>query len=1073
MEKRFPPRYSPNSQSLAGLDPPWFPGWTLSVEDYDAGIPARLVEGGLLCVVDPWTDMEIGDAFSLYWSDSTTPVWSTTIDLNQKNERLTFRIDEGHIVRGDAFPVFYSVLRVGATLPIESQPQWKLFVKLDPPGGFDEDQGTPGHSGLEYSIPQDIIDNGVGPIEAAAGVQITIKPYDFMRHNDRINVAWGTQNVYHKVAIGEVDQEIIITIPLEVIERADDSDALAVAYQVVDECGNYPGGYWRWSAVTYLLVDVNNNRLDPPLVLVNGFPVEEIDLAELAGNPVTVRVTANRYEHVIGDVLRMTWRGTAADSSPVIVGPLEETVQTIPYYYDFTIPHADVAAIAKGRATVGYVRIRSGEKDLPSKTASVTVIGDTRQYLAPEIVEAVGGTLDPDLNFYTLSIPYYPGRTDGDEIIIVCDGRTSTTLPTYHEVTAIVSGEAVGAPVLANLAKEQVKRLDGGSLTVYYSVNGQPESEHLVLSVGVAAPSLPIPTVVEAPNDVLNPDDVNPLIGVNVHATHTATIPEDVVVLRWRGSSSNAPDQSSTLTGNTAGKLVPFTVPFRYVTENLNGTVDVSYSITRGTTLLGNSIVRHLTVGSVLELRAPSVKEANGASLDPVNAKDSLHVVVPVNAALLPDDKLKVTWTGAPGTPAGGSYTSGEWPVRDGWEVPIPNSVVAFNLGKAVTVTYTVIQNGVESPPSDPFTLNVQAMPVASLTIPMIPEAAQGGLGTELDLSKFTGDARVTVAPWPLSAAGQRVWLSCEGIASDGSNYTIPLYAGSEVSSSQVTGGLSTPLLRSELEKLRDGSELKVVLWVTFNRTSNQSEAVAFPLRTYIVVIAPSLIIDPSTMVLDGVEVFVPTSYQWTRTDNHGPGNRRTRTPTDGTPPYRYVSANSQIATVGVSSGEVTGQRDGLTLISVTDARGKVASYQVQVSNKWDIEARGEYASGEILWAWSAAQIPPVEARPSFISGLREAIIRRLPNPAEYFTPIWDPNLEVITHGRVSGHGDWPPHDGELTVHFYDADGSVGVTTRRPSQIRVAAGWGFRPRQTPQILTDIQETYSALVIAGASASKLP
>ncbi|WP_207283151.1 hypothetical protein [Pseudomonas sp. FW300-N2F2] len=835
MEKRFPPRCSPDNQTLLDLRPPIFPGWTRPVEDYDAGIPARLVEGGLLCIVDPWNNMEIGDAFKLYWNDETTPVWSTNIDANQKDYRLVFRIDEGHIVRGDAFPVFYSVLPAGAADPLKSEPKWKLLVKLDPPGGYDEDQGTPGHSGLEYSIPQDIIENGVGPEEAAAGVPVTIKPYKFMRRNDRINLAWGTQNIYRTVAEGEEDEEIIITVPLEVIEFAEDSDALAVAYQVVDECGNYPGGYWRWSAVTHVLVDLNNNRLDPPLVLVNGFPVEEIDLAELAGNPVTVRVTANRYEHAIGDLLRMTWRGTAADSSPVIVGPLEETVQTIPYFYDFTIPYADVAAIAKGRATVGYVRTRSGERDLPSKSTSVTVIGDTRQYLAPDIVEAVGGTLDPDLNFYTLSVPYYPGRVAGDEIIIICDGRTSTTLPTYHEVTAIVGGEAVGAPVLANLDKEQVKRLEGGSLTVYYSVNGQPESESLRLTVGAAAPLLPIPTVVEAPNDVLNPDDVNPAIGANVIATYTATLPEDVVVLRWRGSMSNAPDQSRTLTGNTAGKAVPFTVPFTYVSGNLNGTVDVSYSITRGATLLGNSIVRHLTVGSDLELTAPSVKEANGATLNPVSAKDSLTIVVPANAALLPDDKLKVTWTGAPGTPAEGSYTSGEWPVRDGWEVPIDNSVVAFSLGKAVTVTYTVIQAGVESPPSDSFTLNVQAMPAASLAMPLIPEAAQGGIGSELDLGSFTEDARVTAAPWPLIAAGQRVWLSCEGVASDGSDYTITLYTNKEVVQGEVSAGLSKEIPRAELEKLRDGSQLKVVLRVTFNRSNSQSEAVTFPLRTYMV----------------------------------------------------------------------------------------------------------------------------------------------------------------------------------------------------------------------------------------------
>ncbi|ROM81744.1 hypothetical protein BK654_03850 [Pseudomonas brassicacearum] len=668
------------------------------MEDYDAGIPARLVEGGLLCIVDPWLSMEIGDAFNFYWSDSTAPVWSTTIDLNQKGHRLAFRIDEGHIVRGDAFPVFYSVLRVGAAQPVESLPQWKLLVKLDPPGGFDPDQGTPGHSGLEYSIPQDIIDNGVGPEEAAAGVPITIKPYKHMRRNDRINVAWGTENVYRTVAAGEENTAIIITIPQEVIERAEDSDALAVAYQVVDECGNYPGGYWRWSAVTHILVDLNNNRLDAPLVLVNGFPVEEIDLAELAGNPVTVRVTANRYEHAVGDVLRLTWRGTAADSSPVIVGPLEETVQTIPYFYDFTIPHADVAAIAKGRASVGYVRIRSGEKDLPSKSTSVTVIGDARQYLAPDIVEAVGGTLDPDLNFYTLSVPYYPGRTAGDEIIIICDGRTSTTLPTYHEVTAIVGGEPVGAPVLANLAKEQVMRLDGGSLTVYYSVNGQPESEHLVLSVGVAAPSLPIPTVVEAPNDVLNPDDVNPVIGANVIATHTATIPDDVVVLRWRGSSSNAPDQSRTLTGNTAGKAVPFTVPFRYVTENLNGTVDVSYSVTRGTTLLGNSVVRHLTVGSVLDLKPPSVKEALGDQINLIDVPNGATVQIPIETALKDGDSGLVRWVGLSGA---GSIevpfnvvAGDEGKIK---EISVPRSVVEANVDRSITLDYLLQRHGSES----------------------------------------------------------------------------------------------------------------------------------------------------------------------------------------------------------------------------------------------------------------------------------------------------------------------------------------------------------------------------------------
>ncbi|MEN2396223.1 Ig-like domain-containing protein [Pseudomonas halotolerans] len=228
--------------------------------------------------------------------------------------------------------------------------------------------------------------------------------------------------------------------------------------------------------------------------------------------------------------------------------------------------------------------------------------------------------------------------------------------------------------------------------------------------------------------------------------------------------------------------------------------------------------------------------------------------------------------------------------------------------------------------------------------------------------------------------------------------------------------------------------------------------------------------LDPSTMVLDGTEVFAPASYQWTQTNLHGPGNSRTRTPTDGTPPYQYVSANAQIATVGSTDGNVIGQRNGQTLITVTDAHGQVASYQVHVSNKWDIEKRDEYANGQTLWGWSAGQVPAVEPRPSFVSGLREAIIRRLPNPAQYFHPIWDSNLGIIAHGRVSGHGDWPPGDGEVALHFYNSDGSIGVTTRRASEIGIAAGWGFRPRHTLQLATDITALYSAVVKAGARSA---
>ncbi|SEO75916.1 hypothetical protein SAMN03159293_03871, partial [Pseudomonas sp. NFACC39-1] len=441
------------------------------------------------------------------------------------------------------------------------------------------------------------------------------------------------------------------------------------------------------------------------------------------------------------------------------------------------------------------------------------------------------------------SIPYYSGRQPGDHLYIVFEGLDASNTPTGFDDNAYVGSEADGDPVLRNVNKAEIKKLDGGSLTVYYWINSQRKSLELLLSVGSGQPEMEKPDVIEAgSNDVLDPDRVNPNVGANVSAPYTGTVPGDIIGLRWRGSRVSAPADERPLNSSSAGAPVPFTVPYRYVIDNLNGTVDVDYYLKRGSEPLRYSRVRPLTIGAAMNLTAPSVKEAGGTApnqqLNPVAGKDNLTVVIP-DYGVQPGDQVSVTWAGTAGD---GSYTTPVQILPPNREITMPVSVIAYNLGKPVTVTYTVTR-GSESPPSDSLNLAVQAMPVASLTIPLIRQAAQGGIGTELDLNKFTGHASVSVAPWPLIAAGQRVWLKCEGTAaSNGSNFTITLYAGSEVSSSQVTGGLSRPLLRSELERLRDGSALKIVLLVAFNGTNNQSEAITFPLRTYTIRKAPIVI---------------------------------------------------------------------------------------------------------------------------------------------------------------------------------------------------------------------------------------
>ena len=160
------------------------------MQGYDGGLPVAAVEGGVEFLVPPWLVMKAGDLLEVFWGDLQMPVWSKDIEPEDENELIKGVIDEGHIRRGEAYPVFYRVTR--PFQEPESTPPERFFVKLDRPGGFDDDQSTPGNQNLRYHIPQSIIDGGVGPEEAAAGVPITILPYLFMRINDLVKVAWGS-----------------------------------------------------------------------------------------------------------------------------------------------------------------------------------------------------------------------------------------------------------------------------------------------------------------------------------------------------------------------------------------------------------------------------------------------------------------------------------------------------------------------------------------------------------------------------------------------------------------------------------------------------------------------------------------------------------------------------------------------------------------------------------------------------------------------------------------------------------------------------------------------------------------
>lgn len=85
-------------------------------------------------------------------------------------------------------------------------------------------------------------------------------------------------------------------------------------------------------------------------------------------------------------------------------------------------------------------------------------------------------------------------------------------------------------------------------------------------------------------------------------------------------------------------------------------------------------------------------------------------------------------------------------------------------------------------------------------------------------------------------------------------------------------------------------------------------------------------------MALNGFRIFA----SWPQAGGDAKDNALTRRAVGGTPPYRYVSSNPQVASV-TPGGKVTGIRRGNTVVTVSDSSTPAQSltYPVQVSNTW------------------------------------------------------------------------------------------------------------------------------------------
>ncbi|MFH0021558.1 hypothetical protein ACFZAC_08105, partial [Pseudomonas fluorescens] len=347
-------------------------------------------------------------------------------------------------------------------------------------------------------------------------------------------------------------------------------------------------------------------------------------------------------------------------------------------------------------------------------------------------------------------------------------------------------------------------------------------------------------------------------------------------------------------------------------------------------------------------------------------------------------------------------------------EVTLPNTVVAFNLGKAVKVIYTVMRNGVPQ--------NSKALPLTVLSIAdgdrnLPTPAIDGAVGDELDVTRLDEGAQLRIEKWTLQAVGQCIWLCYNGTDKNGN--AVEKVFGAGEAHRQVEG-LVTAAQVAWLQELKDGLPLMITFRVNFEKVANADTAIEFPVRTYTVkaTATPELEIDRTPMELDGVNIYLaaaPYTPPLDKTAFIAPNAFNTRIAKGGTPPYLYSSSNSNVASVDPATGYVFSTGNGFATISVHDMKGKNTSYTVTCKSVYELVC----IQRPLAHAQAAAEMASIGAQLFTITGdiiiyyaLYISFQKLNPPSTRYWISTMDNGAGFKYYVKPSGkiaHWEFPP----------------------------------------------------------------
>ncbi|MFK7698386.1 hypothetical protein [Pseudomonas caspiana] len=366
----------------------------------------------------------------------------------------------------------------------------------------------------------------------------------------------------------------------------------------------------------------------------------------------------------------------------------------------------------------------------------------------------------------------------------------------------------------------------------------------------------------------------------------------------------------------------------------------VFYSVTD---LAGNLSANAQAVKVKLQLRVlpelplPVVKEANGDTLDPVNATQGATVVVSTFAQLARGDRVEVQWRG-PNASDSKEKTITDADAGKDLEMLFSATLVEANKGQTVSISYDVLRANGSAQTSGTLLLKIQGAPTR-LPAPTMDTVGPDGLLTPSHIPESGATVRVSYTDM---SSGDSVVATWEGAT----RYDTP---------AQVIGGNAQ--LQFNIPKAFITQSIGSSASVTYTVTRAGTAVVSAPLWLRV---QQGMNFDTSPVSLSGKIYLIPGSPDVLPTFPAGTTVRRIAS--GGQAPYVYRSSDALIAHVD-ENGLTSVRGNGTASISVTDALGETKSYPVTVSGVIQCMGlgSGKYAQMTAAAAGKGARIPSID----------------------------------------------------------------------------------------------------------------